>query len=247
MTTENPMRLNGRNALVTGGARGIGRAIVLDLARAGANVVTCTRQGGEPAQTLAKELQAIGGEHHVATADVTRQEDIDALVGECERRWGRIDIVVNNAGAISHVPFAELDAAEWHRVVDTGLTATAMVIQRALPLMGEGGSIINIGSKVATVGLPLRAHYTAAKAGLIGLTRSLTKELGERGIRVNLVAPGPIETEAGVPDEVRERYRRLIALGRMGRPEEIATVVTFLAGEQSAFVNGETINVDGGI
>ncbi|MCA2189470.1 SDR family NAD(P)-dependent oxidoreductase [Nonomuraea cavernae] len=241
------MRLNGRNALVTGGARGIGRAIVLDLARAGANVVTCTRQGGEPAQTLAKELQAIGGEHHVATADVTRQEDIDALVGECERRWGRIDIVVNNAGAISHVPFAELDAAEWHRVVDTGLTATAMVIQRALPLMGEGGSIINIGSKVATVGLPLRAHYTAAKAGLIGLTRSLTKELGERGIRVNLVAPGPIETEAGVPDEVRERYRRLIALGRMGRPEEIATVVTFLAGEQSAFVNGETINVDGGI
>ncbi|MEV0593254.1 SDR family NAD(P)-dependent oxidoreductase [Nonomuraea cavernae] len=241
------MRLNGRKALVTGGARGIGRAIVLDLARAGASIVTCTRQGGEPAETLAKELQAIGGEHHVATADVTRQEDIDALVGECERRWGRIDIVVNNAGAISHVPFAELDAAEWHRVVNTGLTATAMVIQRALPLMGEGGSIINIGSKVATVGLPLRAHYTAAKAGLIGLTRSLTKELGERGIRVNLVAPGPIETEAGVPDEVRERYRRLIALGRMGRPEEIATVVTFLAGDQSAFINGETINVDGGI
>ncbi|TDD12623.1 SDR family NAD(P)-dependent oxidoreductase [Nonomuraea diastatica] len=241
------MRLNGRKALVTGGARGIGRAIVLDLARAGASVVTCTRQGGEAAETLEKELRAIGGEHHVATADVTEQQDIDTLVGECERRWGRIDVVVNNAGAISHVPFAELDAAEWHRVVDTGLTATAMVIQRALPLMGQGGSIINIGSKVATVGIPLRAHYTAAKAGLIGLTRSLTKELGERGIRVNLVAPGPVETEAGVPDEVRERYRRLIALGRMGRPEEIATVVTFLAGDLSAFINGETINVDGGI
>ncbi|MEO3796477.1 3-oxoacyl-ACP reductase family protein [Nonomuraea sp. B10E15] len=241
------MRLNGRKALVTGGARGIGRAIVLDLARAGASVVTCTRQGGEAARTLEKELRAIGGEHHVATADVTEQRDIDTLVGECERRWGRIDIVVNNAGAISHVPFAELDAAEWHRVVDTGLTATAMVIQRALPLMGQGGSIVNIGSKVATVGIPLRAHYTAAKAGLIGLTRSLTKELGERGIRVNLVAPGPVETEAGVPDEVRERYRRLIALGRMGRPEEIATVVTFLAGDQAAFINGETINVDGGI
>ncbi|MFC4007181.1 SDR family NAD(P)-dependent oxidoreductase [Nonomuraea purpurea] len=241
------MRLDGKKALVTGGARGIGRAIVLDLARAGASVVTCTRQGGEAAQTLVKELQAIGGEHHVATADVTKQEDIDTLVGECERRWGRIDIVVNNAGAISHVPFAELQAEEWHRVVNTGLTATAMVIQRALPLMGQGGSIVNIGSKVATVGIPLRAHYTAAKAGLIGLTRSLTKELGERGIRVNLVAPGPVETEAGVPDEVRERYRRLIALGRMGRPEEIATVVTFLAGDLSAFINGETINVDGGI
>ncbi|MEU6721761.1 3-oxoacyl-ACP reductase family protein [Nonomuraea sp. NPDC046802] len=241
------MRLDGKKALVTGGARGIGRAIVLDLARAGASVVTCTRQGGEAAETLVKELAAIGGEHHVATADVTKQEDIDTLVGECERRWGRIDIVVNNAGAISHVPFAELQAEEWHRVVNTGLTATAMVIQRALPLMGQGGSIVNIGSKVATVGIPLRAHYTAAKAGLIGLTRSLTKELGERGIRVNLVAPGPVETEAGVPDEVRERYRRLIALGRMGRPEEIATVVTFLAGDLSAFINGETINVDGGI
>ncbi|RBQ20812.1 short-chain dehydrogenase [Spongiactinospora rosea] len=241
------MRLNGKTALVTGGVRGIGRAIVLDLAKAGANIVTCTRQGGEPATTLEKELREIGGEHHVATADVTRPQDIDALVGECERRWGRLDIVVNNAGAISHVPFAELTAHEWHKVVDTGLTATAMVIQRALPLLGEGSSVINIGSKVATVGLPLRVHYTAAKAGLIGLTRSLAKELGGRGIRVNLVAPGPVETEAGVPDDVRERYRRMIAIGRMGRPEEIATVVTFLAGEQAAFINGETINVDGGI
>jgi 3-oxoacyl-[acyl-carrier protein] reductase len=113
--------------------------------------------------------------------------------------------------------------------------------------MGEGGSVINVGSRVATVGIPLRAHYTAAKAGLIGLTRSLAKELGPRGIRVNLIAPGPIETEAEVPAEVRRRYQKMIALGRLGRPEDIARVVLFLGSDLAAFVNGETINVDGGI
>jgi 3-oxoacyl-[acyl-carrier protein] reductase len=148
---------------------------------------------------------------------------------------------------ISHIPFAELPAQEWRRIIESNLTAPAVVTQAVLPLLGEGSSIINIGSKVATVGVPLRTHYTAAKAGMIGMTRSLAKELGPRGIRVNIVAPGPIETEAPTPPAVVERYKAMIPLGRLGRTAEIATVVQFLASDAASFINGETINVDGGI
>lgn len=241
------LRLAGKKAIVTGGTRGIGRAIVLTLARAGADVITCYRQESEAAEQLARELKELGDQHHVIKADVSRPEEIDRLVEECRTHFGSLDVVVNNAGAISHIPFPELTAQEWQRVLDTNLTAPALLAGKVLPLLGEGASIINVGSRVATVGVPLRAHYTAAKAGLIGLTRSLAKELGPRGIRVNVVAPGPVETDIEIPAPVRERYQKLIALGRLGVPEEIANVVLFLASDLASFVSGETINVDGGI
>ncbi|TYB60580.1 3-oxoacyl-ACP reductase FabG [Nonomuraea sp. PA05] len=241
------LRLAGKKALVTGGTRGIGRAIVLTLARAGADVVTCYRQEGEAAEQLARELKELGDNHHVIKADVGVPGDVTRLAEECRTRFGTLDIVVNNAGSISHIPFAELTAEEWQRVIDTNLTGAAFVVGGTLPLLGEGASIINVGSRVATVGVPLRAHYTAAKAGLIGLTRSLAKELGSRGIRVNVVAPGPVETEIDIPAPVRERYRNLIALGRLGVSQEIANVVLFLASDLASFVSGETIHVDGGI
>jgi len=239
--------VQGKRALVTGGTRGIGRGIVLALAAAGMDVLACHRQEGEPAESLGRELKETGGDHHLVRADVTRQDDVDRLVAICGERYGHLDLVVNNAGVISHVPFAELEVQEWHRVVDTNLTACFRVIRGVLPLLPEGASVVNVGSRVATVGIPLRAHYTAAKAGLIGMTRSLAKELGPRGIRVNIVAPGPIETEEEVPAAVRERYAQMVALGRLGRPAEIAGPVLFLASGLSTFVTGETIHVDGGI
>ena len=241
------MDVTGKKVLVTGGSRGIGREIALSFARAGADVVTCYRTEGEAVDSLIGELKETAGNHQVIRADVTLAEDVDTLVDECRLRFGHLDAVVNSAGVISHIPFSELPLDEWRRVVDSNLTAPANVIQAALPLLGAGASIVNVGSRVATVGIPLRSHYTAAKSGLIGLTRSLAKELGPRGIRVNIVAPGPIQTEAETPPAVLERYRTMIPLGRLGRTAEVAAVVQFLASDAASFINGETINVDGGI
>jgi len=239
--------LRDKKALVTGGSRGIGRAIVIALARAGAEVVTCFRNDGAAVDGLREDLEGLGAVPHLVKADVTRPDEVERLVAECRSRLGRLDAVVNNAGMTSHVPFERLSAAEWRASVDTNLTSAMLVVQKCLPLLAPGASIVNMGSRAATVGVPLRAHYTAAKAGLIGLTRSLAKELGPRGFRVNVVAPGPVATETDVPEEVLERYRSLIALGRLGRPEEIANVVLFLISDASGFVSGETIHVDGGV
>jgi len=243
------IQITQKNALVTGGTRGIGRAIVLALANAGANVVSCYRSDIEAADALATELKETGGQHHLCQADVSQADDVERLAAECRDQLGSLDIVVNSAGTISHIPFADLPLAEWERVISTNLTGTAMVIQKMLPLMPDGGSIINVGSRVATVGIPMRAHYTAAKAGVAGLTRSLCKELGPRGIRVNVVAPGVIATEeaANLPPQILARYRGLTALGRLGDPAEVADVVLFLASDLSRYVTGETVNVDGGI
>lgn len=245
--------IGGRNALVTGGSRGIGRAVTLALAEAGANVIACYRTGGEPVETLSRRLKEIGGVHHLVQADVSQADDVLDLAGECRDRLGGLDVVVNNAGVISHIPIDELPLSEWHRVVDTNLTGAFLVIQSVLPLLGTGSSIINIGSRASVAGVPLRAHYTAAKAGLVGLSRSLAKELGPRGIRVNVVAPGVIDSDQdhALPParraELEQRYRALTALGRVGRVEEVAGVVLFLASDLARYITGQTIDVDGGI
>ncbi|WP_033324678.1 SDR family NAD(P)-dependent oxidoreductase [Streptomyces yerevanensis] len=245
--------LRDKKLLVTGGTRGIGRGIVLAAARAGADVLTCYRQESEYVESLRRELKETGGDHHVVRADVGEIAEVDGLVEEAGNRYGRLDGIVNNAGTITHIPFAELRADEWSRVIDTNLTASYRVIQQALPLLGAGGSIVNIGSRGAAAGIPLRAHYTAAKAAMIGLTRSLAKELGGKGIRVNVVAPGVIETEAfaAMPTEraegLRATYSQKTALARLGTVEELAAPVLFLLSDLSGYVTGETINVDGGI
>ena len=240
--------IEGRKVLLTGGTKGIGRGIALGFAAAGAQVLTCSRHDDEAARTLANELKEIGGEHHVMVADVSTQSGIDSLVEEAKIRMGGIDVVIGNAGVISHVPFAQLSIEDWNAVVGTNLTANYLLVQRALPLLGAGSSVIMIGSRSAMVGIPLRAHYTAAKAGLVGLARSLAKELGPQGIRVNVLAPGVIEpADAPLPEEIRARYHKLTSLGRLGRPSEIAGAALFLASDLSAYVTGETLNVDGGI
>lgn len=243
------IELTGKCALISGGTRGIGRAITLGLATAGATVVTCYRNDTASADSLALELKELGGDHRLVQADLTRPDDVDRVISVCDEVAPSIDVLVHNAGAISHVPIAELELAEWHRVLDTNLTAAFLMVQGCLPRLRENSSVVLVGSKVAAVGVPLRSHYTAAKAGLAGLCRSLCKELGPRGLRVNVVAPGVIETPAtdALPAQQRARYETMSALRRLGRPEEVAAVVTFLASDWASYVTGETILVDGGV
>jgi 3-oxoacyl-[acyl-carrier protein] reductase len=247
------LQLSGKKALVTGGTRGIGRGIVLALARQGVDVVTCYRQEGEAVQSLQRELKEIGGQHHVLRADLAQPEEVAALVDDCRDRFGRLDLVVNNAGAISHVPYAELSLAEWQRVLAVNLTAVHLVIQHALPLLPDGASVVTIGSKSVEAGIPLRAHYTATKAAVAGLNRSLAKEFGGRGIRFNVLALGVIATEAtaALPEEQRSmlvsRYSAKTALGRLGNPDEVAGAILWLASDLSRYVTGATVAVDGGI
>jgi 3-oxoacyl-[acyl-carrier protein] reductase len=251
------LSLTGSTALVTGGTRGIGRGIVLALVEAGADVVTCHREETEASQSLIRELKQTGGQHEVVRADVTDPDDVDRLVTTASAN-GRfpLRILVHNAGAISHIPFADLPPQEWRRVLDVNLTAAYQVTQRALPVLPPGSSVVFVGSKAAGVGIPLRAHYTAAKAGLVGLARSLSKEFGGRGIRVNVVAPGIVDTSetTDVPEAMRaelaermEQYRRRTPVGRLGTPADVGSAVLFLASDMASFVTGATLDVDGGL
>lgn len=245
--------LTGKKALVTGGTKGVGRGLVLALARAGVDVVTNYRTDGEAAAALERELKEIGGQHHVIAADLTVPAEVAELVEACRTRLGRIDLVVNNAHAISSIPYGELPFEEWQRIIATNLTGAHLVIQQALPLLDAGSSVVSISTKSIEVGIPLRAHYTATKAALHGLNRTLAKEFGSRGIRFNVVAVGMIHNEAidALPDEQREqmiaRYRKMIALERLARPDDIAGPVLWLASDLSRYVTGAVIPVDGGL
>ena len=241
--------LTGKRAIVTGGSRGIGRAIVLGLAEGGASVAACFNRESDDVKRLRGELEQVGGESYLAQADVSDPTSAEAFVGDARERFGGIDILINNAGVVSHMMIDDLDLDEWHRVLDTNLTAVYLITKAALPAMSEGGSIVNITSAVAMRGMPARTHYISSKAGLIGFTRALCKEVGGKGIRVNALAPGIVETDqtAGLDEQGRARYSGLAALNRLGQSEEIATVALFLASDLASFVSGVTLNVDGGI
>lgn len=241
--------LVGKRAVVTGGSRGIGRAIVLALARSGASVAACYNRDSEAVTSLAAELEQLGNDSHTMRADVSDQAAVAQLADDVRTRFGRVDILVNNAGVVSHATLDTMPLAEWQRILHTNLTGLYLVTQSMLDLIPAGGSIINITSAVAMRGMVGRTHYTASKAGVIGFTRSLCKEVGPRDIRVNAIAPGIIETDqvAGLTPEGRARYGNLTALGRLGHPDEIAGAALFLASDLSRYVSGVTLNVDGGI
>jgi 3-oxoacyl-[acyl-carrier protein] reductase len=241
------LSLEGRTAVVTGGTRGIGAAVSRSLAAAGARVTACYRADHDAAAKLRTDLDLIGGEHTVLAADVSTQDGVAGLINTVAGQYGHLDILVHSAGAVSHVPFADLEPAEWQRIMDTNLTSSYLLVHGLLPLLSGGSSVVLIGSGSALVGIPLRAHYTASKAALVGLTRSLSKELGGRGIRINVLASGVVDTGAPLPPQVAETYRRRIPLGRLGRPEEIAAMATFLASDHASYVTGATFAVDGGI
>ncbi len=241
--------LAGKTALVTGASRGIGRAIALGLAREGVSVAAVHRQESEASLSLDAQLEEAGNGSYTVTADVADPAAVERLVGDVCKRYPRLDVLVNNAGVVSHKLLEDLELDEWRRVLDTNLTSIYLVTRGVLGVLGEGASVINVGSAVALRGMPARAHYAASKAGAVGLTRALCKELGPRGVRVNLIAPGIIETDqaGGLTPEARARYSSLAALGRLGDSDDVAGVALFLASDLSRFVSGMTINVDGGI
>jgi len=245
--SASPISLTGKKVLVTGGTRGIGGAITVAMAEAGADVVACYRRGGPHLAALERKLADTPGKHHLVRADVTSSTDVAALMTACGERFDVLDVLVNNAGIISHVPFAALSIEEWNRVVNTNLTSVFSVVQAALPLLSANSSIISIGSGSALVGLSLRAHYTATKSGLLGLSRSIARELGPKGIRANVISPGVIQTERKLDQAVIDRYEGMTAVGRLGRPEEIANVAVFLASDLSSYITGANIDATGGI
>ncbi|MFJ3170849.1 SDR family oxidoreductase [Streptomyces roseus] len=247
--TDLDFGLKSRHALVTGGARGIGRATVLALAAQGAAVTACYVNESEQVESLRRELADLGARGTLVRCDIADHEQAARLSAEAHERYGAIDAVVNNAGVISHLPLVDLAPDEWHRILDTNLSGMYHVIRGALPYLANTASIVNISSAVAHHGMPGAAHYVASKAGVMGLTRALAKELGPRGIRVNCIASGLVETDQmkAVTAEGKAAYEQRISLRRLGSPADIADAVLFLASDAARYVTGATLDVDGGI
>ncbi|MFU8785136.1 3-oxoacyl-ACP reductase FabG [Aliidiomarina sp.] len=239
--------LNGQVALVTGATRGIGKAIAENLVAAGATVIgTATSENGANAISAYLTNNGVG-----KVLNVTEDGAIDALLSEITKEFGKIDILVNNAGITRDNLLMRMKDDEWDAVIQTNLTAVFKICKAVMRGMMKNrhGRIINIGSVVGTTGNPGQANYCAAKAGLIGFTKALAKEIASRGVTVNAVAPGFIDTDMtkSLTDEQRERIFDTIPAGRLGSPAEIAAAVGFLASSGAAYITGETIHVNGGM
>jgi 3-oxoacyl-[acyl-carrier protein] reductase len=243
------LELAGKHALVTGGCDGVGRAIVKSLIQQGVAVAATYAQESAVTASFSAEMERGKNGSFALQADVSDAQSVADMIAHVCEEFGQIDILVNNASIMHHASFQTLTLLSWQRVVDTNLTGVYLVTQAALDIMAAGGSIINVSACLAAVGMRGKSHYSAAKAGVIGLTRSLCKEVGAQGMRVNVIAPGVIETaEIGdLSPEQRKRYAYLSAMGRLGQPEEVAATVLFLASDLSSFITGATIAIDGGV
>jgi len=241
--------LAARVALVTGGSSGIGRAIVAALVRAGAAVVFTYRANAAGARALVDTL-APAGRVVAVQGDVVSEADVARWVAETVGRFGRLDILVNNAGIVRDRLVLRMSPEDWQAVIETNLAGAARCCRHAAPHLAAsgGGRIITIASVAGVVGSAGQANYSAAKAGVIGLTEALARALAPQGVTVNAVAPGAIDAGivAGLPDEARRRLLAAIPMGRMGTAEEVAALVVFLAGPQAGFITGQTIIIDGG-
>jgi NAD(P)-dependent dehydrogenase (short-subunit alcohol dehydrogenase family) len=246
------MRLAGKVALVTGAQQGIGRAIAVALAREGADVGVNYLDDRGAAERVAGEVRGSGRRAWVIQGDVSRPEDAEAMVLSVARELGTPGILVNNAGVFPRVDFLAMTVAEWDGVLDVNLKGSFVCAQAAARLMvaaGLGGAIVNLAS-VAMRGTPLGVHYSASKAGVVGLTRAMALALAPHRIRVNAIAPGLTDTAqpryGNSEAELVELSRQIPLEGRMARPEEIARVAVFLASEEAGWVTGQTIHVNGG-
>jgi 3-oxoacyl-[acyl-carrier protein] reductase len=233
-------------ALVTGGSRGIGAAISRELARAGAKVAVNCRSGTQTADQVADEIGGL-----VVQADVSDPEEAHALIERVEGELGGIDALVNNAGVTRDTLIARMSDDDWQTVIDTNLRGTfntSRAVSRKM-MRRRSGAIVNLSSVVGIHGNPGQANYAASKAGIIGLTKALARELGSRGVRVNAIAPGYITTELTdvLNDEQRSLILRNTPLGRLGEPEDVAGAVRFLCSDDAAFITGEVLLVDGGL
>lgn len=243
--------LAGKTALVTGATRGIGRAIALRFAAEGANVAFTYRSQHEAAQTLVEELQTLGVKAKAYPSDAASYDDAHAVVEDIKTVFGRIDILVNNAGITKDGLMMRMDEAQWDEVIDTNLKSAFNYIHACTPVMARqrSGSIINMTSVVGISGNAGQCNYAASKAGLIGLSKSIAKEMGARGIRSNCIAPGFIATDmtSSLPENLRQEWEKQIPLRRGGTPEDVAGVAVFLASDLSSYVTGQVINCCGGM
>ena len=242
--------LSGKTALVTGAGTGIGRAIALALTNAGATVMLAGRRV-EPLEAVRQEVAALGGTAHVRPADVSRQPEAQALVDAAKTELGRIDVLVNNAGKTYDALVLRMRWDAFDEALAVNLKSVFYLSAAAgkLMLAQKSGAIVNVASVVALMGNAGQSAYVAAKAGVIGLTKSLAQEFSSRRIRVNAIAPGFIDTDMtrGLPDAVKEQYLGRVPLGRFGTADEVASAAVFLASDAAGYITGQVLAVDGGL
>lgn len=244
------MRLKDKVALITGGARGIGRAIALTFAREGAHIVVAD-VNLEIAQKTASEIESLGRKALALEIDVTNYEKVEEGINKILDKMGKVDILVNNAGITKDNLLLRMPLADWDAVINVNLKGTFNCIKAvSRPMIKQrSGRIISIASIIGLMGNPGQANYAASKAGIIALTKTVAKELASRNINANAVAPGFIQTEmtAKLPEEVKKRMLEAIPLAKLGTPEDVANVCLFLASEESSYITGQVITIDGGM
>ncbi|MGH2592710.1 MAG: 3-oxoacyl-[acyl-carrier-protein] reductase [Anaerolineae bacterium] len=245
------MQLKDKVAIVTGGSRGIGRAIALELARRGAKVVVNYNASAGPAEEVVSAIKASGGEAMAVKADVSKFDEAQALIKSATEAYGRLDVLVNNAGTTRDMLLALMKEEDWDTVLATNLKSAFNCCKAALrPMMRQKyGRIVNITSVAGVAGNAGQTNYSASKAGMIGFTKSLAKEVGSRNITVNAVAPGFVETDLtkDLPAELKEAAIKVTPLGRWGTCEDVAHAVAFMASDEAAFITGQTLSIDGGM
>jgi 3-oxoacyl-[acyl-carrier protein] reductase len=247
---EEGLKLTGKVALVTGAAQGIGKAVALLLARNGADIVV-SDINLEKAEETAKEIRSIGQKAMAVRVDVANWNDVERMVEGTLEKLAKIDILVNNAGITRDKLILRMTEEDWDAVLSVNLKGTFNCTKAVVRHMAKqrSGKIVNIASVVGEMGNAGQANYSASKAGVIGLTKTIAREYAQRGINVNAVAPGYIETPMteALPEKAKEELKKLIPMERLGKPEDVAEAVLFLASEESSYVTGQVLNVNGGI
>ncbi len=245
------MNLEGRIALVTGASKGIGEVIAISLAKAGAKVAVNYHTGEESAAAVVDAIAAKGGEALAVGGDVSQEDQVDSIVKVILQNWGGLDILVNNAGITRDKLLLRMSADDWDKVISVNLRGVYLATKSALPHMirQRRGRIVNMSSVVGLSGNPGQANYAASKAGIIGFTKSMAREVASRNITVNAVAPGYITTDMvqKLPEDVQKDILAHIPMSRFGTPEDVAEVVTFLCTDGASYVTGQVIGIDGGM